>query len=179
MNNLNEYKNRFYTLMESTMGNVKPLITEEDENNTIDLTDLNSQVPDNLVDNADLTPDGTYTPVGGRGNPQDTNEFTLCYEGNCYRVPGKNVNFNWVPNGMRKPINGKITGTRNTFFYEPYVANGKSYDIKYYFGGQLATNVINKSDDKLIGFDTDNFSFYCYTPKSGGDYVCEEFTYEF
>ena len=28
MNNLNEYKNRFYTLMESTMGNVKPLINE-------------------------------------------------------------------------------------------------------------------------------------------------------
>jgi len=29
MDNLNEYKNRFYTLMESTMGNVKPLITEQ------------------------------------------------------------------------------------------------------------------------------------------------------
>ena len=35
-------KNRFKQLLESTMGNVKPLITEE-ENNTIDLTDLNSQ----------------------------------------------------------------------------------------------------------------------------------------
>jgi hypothetical protein len=163
--------------MESTIGNVKPLINEE-ENNTIDLTDLNSQVPDNLVDNADLTPEGTYTPVGGR-DPEASKEFTLCYEGNCYRVSGKNVNFNWVPNGMGKPITGKITGTRNTFFYKPYVAKGKSYDIKYYFGGKLATDVINESDDKLIGFDTDKFSFFCYTPKSGGNYVCEEFKYIF
>ena len=30
MINLNEYKNRFYNLMESTMGNVKPLINEGD-----------------------------------------------------------------------------------------------------------------------------------------------------
>jgi len=29
MDNLNEYKNRFYTLMESTMGNVKQLINEQ------------------------------------------------------------------------------------------------------------------------------------------------------
>jgi hypothetical protein len=34
MNNLNEYKNRFYTLMESTMGNVKPLISEQMNNSS-------------------------------------------------------------------------------------------------------------------------------------------------
>jgi hypothetical protein len=29
MNNLNEYKNRFYNLMESTIGDIKPLISEQ------------------------------------------------------------------------------------------------------------------------------------------------------
>jgi hypothetical protein len=35
MNNLNEYKKRFNTLMESTIGNVKPLITEQENNDEI------------------------------------------------------------------------------------------------------------------------------------------------
>ena len=30
MKNINEYKKRFYNLMESTMGDVKPLISEQD-----------------------------------------------------------------------------------------------------------------------------------------------------
>jgi len=42
MNNLNEYKNRFYTLMESTMGNVKPLIVEQD------LTQLQSKTQETM-----------------------------------------------------------------------------------------------------------------------------------
>ena len=53
--------NRFKQLLESTMGNVKPLISEE-ETTIVDLTDLNSQVPDSLVDSTD-TPNGTYRGV--------------------------------------------------------------------------------------------------------------------
>jgi hypothetical protein len=33
MNNIEKYRKRFYTLMESEMGNAKPLINEEDNNN--------------------------------------------------------------------------------------------------------------------------------------------------
>ena len=31
MRNIESYKNRFYNLMESTIGNVKPLISEQEE----------------------------------------------------------------------------------------------------------------------------------------------------
>jgi len=36
MNNINEYKKRFYNLMESTLGDVRPLISEQDD----DVSDL-------------------------------------------------------------------------------------------------------------------------------------------
>ena len=49
MRTIREYKNRFNQLMESTMGNVKPLIVEQ-EKTVVELTDLNTQVPDSLVD---------------------------------------------------------------------------------------------------------------------------------
>jgi hypothetical protein len=36
MKNINEYKKRFYTLMESTVGDVKPLLNEEDFSDIIE-----------------------------------------------------------------------------------------------------------------------------------------------
>jgi hypothetical protein len=39
MNNLNEYKNRFYTLMESTIGDVKPLINEDTQKSNVNNED--------------------------------------------------------------------------------------------------------------------------------------------
>jgi len=45
MNNLNEYKNRFYTLMESTIGDVKPLIDEQSVDDTKPLFDFLKSAP--------------------------------------------------------------------------------------------------------------------------------------
>jgi len=177
MNNLNQYKKRFYTLMESTMGDVKPLIIEQEEN-VVELTDLNSQVPDTLVD-SEATPKGTYTVEGGRDTSDISNSFTLCYDGTCYKIPGKYVKFNYKPAGMGQPFSGKIQGTRNSFFYKPLVLGGKTYNPDYYLGGRLATEVTNNTEDKIIGFDDGgSFNFFCYVPKSGGGYVCEQFTYK-
>lgn len=166
--------NRFKQLLESTMGDVKPLISEE-ETTVVDLTDLNSQVPDSLVDSTD-TPNGTYTSTGGRGVPSESKTFTLCFNNTCFKVPGSNVIFNWVP-GIDKTVQGQVQGTRNSFFFEPYVQDGKTYNIKYYLGNQLATNVVNNSKDKLIGFTNDSINFFCYVPKTGGNYVCDKFDY--
>jgi len=176
MKKIIEYKKRFYTLMESTMGDVRPLIAEEEEN-VVELVDLNSQVPDSLVD-IPTPPKGTYTSVGGRGTPDIVNSFTLCYDGNCFKVPGKYVKFNYAPAGMGKPFSGNITGVRNSFFHNPLVQGGETYNIDYYLGGKLAKDITNNSEDKVIGFDGGDYSFFCYVPKSGGGYVCEEFTYE-
>ena len=38
MNNINEYKKRFFNLMESTIGDVKPIISEQ-------ITDTSRKVP--------------------------------------------------------------------------------------------------------------------------------------
>ena len=176
MRNINEYKIRFDVLLESKMGDVKPLIFEQDDT-VVDLTDLNSQVPDNLVDATD-TFNGTYTSTGGRGVPSVVNTFTLCFNNTCFKVSGSNVKFNWSP-GIDKTVQGQIQGERNSFFFEPYVEGGKTYNIKYYLGGQLATEVVNNSEDKLIGFTNESINFFCYVPKTGGGYVCDKFDYEF
>jgi hypothetical protein len=41
MGNMEQYKKRFYNLMESTMGDVKPLITEENQESSISLSNIN------------------------------------------------------------------------------------------------------------------------------------------
>jgi len=171
----NKYKIRFNVLLESKMGNVKPLINE-DEPTVVELTDLNSQVPDYLVDSTD-TPNATYTSTSGRNTPSISKTFTLCFDNTCFKVSASNVRFNWGP-GMEKTIQGKAQGERNSFFFEPYVEGGKTYNIKYYLGGKLATEVVNNSEDKLIGFMNESIDFFCYVPKTGGGYVCDEFDYE-
>lgn len=169
-NILNEYRRRFNILMESEMGNVKPLISEE-ETTVVDLTDLNSQVPDSLVDSKD-TPEGTYTNIGRNGS------IILCFGTTCFKVPSANIRFNYNP-GTDRADEGKIQATRNSFFFEPYVDDdGKTYNIKWYLGNQLATEVVNNSKDKLIGFENDSINFFCYVPKTGGNYVCDKFWYE-
>ncbi len=50
MKNIENYKRRFYTLMESTMGNVKPLISEQSE--PIDII-YNTPMPNSFVDDKD------------------------------------------------------------------------------------------------------------------------------
>jgi hypothetical protein len=168
--------NRFKQLLESTMGNVKPLISEQ-ETTVVDLTDLNSQVPDNLVDTTD-TPNGTYTSTGGNGEPSVVNTFTLCFNNTCFKVSGSNVKFNWSP-GIDKTVQGQIQGERNSFFFEPYVDGGKTYNLQYYLGDKLATEVVNNSEDKIIGFTNESINFFCYVPKTGGGYVCDKFSYVF
>jgi hypothetical protein len=174
MNTIREYKNRFNQLMESTIGNVKPLIVEQ-EKTVVELTDLNTQVPDSMVDSPQEV-DGTYMSAGGRGEPSVVNTFTLCFGETCLKVPGKNVRFNYA-SGIGKTVAGKVPSVRNSFFFKPYVANGKTYNISYYLGGQLATDVLNNTEDKAIGFSNESIDFYCYVPKSGG-YVCDQFTYK-
>lgn len=168
---INEYKNRFNQLMESTMGDVRPLISEV-ETNVIDLTDLNSQVPDSLVDSPpETTLAGTYTSNGRDGS------ITLCFGTTCFKVPGANLKFNYNP-GTGRAEAGQIQGVRNSFFFKPYVVDGKTYNVKWYLGNQLATEVVNNSKDKLIGFGNDSINFFCYVPKTGGGYVCDKFSYE-
>ena len=174
MQNLNEHINRMRQLIGVKHGIVKPLVSEQ-EKTVVELTDLNTQVPDSLVDSPQEV-DGTYMSAGGRGEPSVVNTFTLCFGETCLKVPGKNVRFNYA-SGIGKTVAGKVPSVRNSFFFKPYVANGKTYNISYYLGGQLATDVLNNTEDKAIGFSNESIDFYCYVPKSGG-YVCDQFTYK-
>ena len=43
MNNIDQYKKRFFNLLESEMGNVKPLITEDEDQWVEDSTELEGE----------------------------------------------------------------------------------------------------------------------------------------
>ena len=44
MNNIEQYRKRFYMLMESEMGNVKPLISEDDRGTSLNLEDFKGKI---------------------------------------------------------------------------------------------------------------------------------------
>jgi hypothetical protein len=69
MNNIKQYKKRFFNLMESSMGDVKPLINEQDETQNFDKNyfvskkngtlSLNNYQIVNKIDGIDLTDAGS------------------------------------------------------------------------------------------------------------------------
>jgi hypothetical protein len=73
MNNLNEYKNRFYTLMESNMGNVKPLIMEQGLPNGYEDITKWFETPEGQI----YLPDGKYTIGQGQVCNKDNCVFTI------------------------------------------------------------------------------------------------------
>jgi hypothetical protein len=61
MDNLNEYKKRFYTLMESTMGNVKPLINEQKADYSSIYGKTVTFTPVKVVNSTRINPDDPHT----------------------------------------------------------------------------------------------------------------------
>jgi len=73
MRNINEYKKRFYNLMESTLGDVKPLISEA------------TQYEEFVTPTMDMSSNGTaYTSIGNVGGGETINSKTSL-SGNEYK----------------------------------------------------------------------------------------------
>jgi len=65
MKNINEYKRRFNTLMESTMGDVKPLIMEQKPGDDAPLEQLPKEIQD-FVKRYNLSGSFNYSSVNGK-----------------------------------------------------------------------------------------------------------------
>jgi len=159
MDIINEYKNRFYNLLESTMGDVRPLITE----NTVSGSPKFNQIVTNLgLEISEMVENGGYeTTTIKNGNqlfghnfgeielkispsacylyftefiskfPNQTNNFVLTIEFNV-----QNLDLDFLKTIVQNVINGKIdknyiTDETPQKFYEFYEKNNlEGYDAK-------------------------------------------------
>jgi hypothetical protein len=145
MGTINEYKNRFNQLMESTMGNVKPLLNEEE--NTI----INKVASEGLKN---LTTDMMVAPLDGRLDGQTiiTNFNNVIYKWDCSGIDG-------VPNWV---------GTSSYHFGESGFPGSIGIDtIEAYIKGFNLTIEDEKPNTPVIGFGSARFSFILYTTNTG------------
>lgn len=104
MNNINEYKKRFYNLMESTMGDAKPLINEQKDVSDLERKELGDKMMkdwidlhylDDVIDPDDNIP---YRPFNDNGKLN----YNMVYRNYMERMDNelKDLGF---PNGFRIP----------------------------------------------------------------------------
>ena len=168
--------NRFKQLLESTLGNVKPLISEQLTGDTqvsggtvIAITSP-IDIPQSLVDEA--APTGTYDPAGR--NPwydiKDTSRGLT--GGYTFRIQTNISNFNFG-----NTMEGKIEAATNDYFLaEQKTPEGIIVVAKFGPERIPATDVVKNTKDKWIGFvSADNtVRFACFN-KVDGSFGCEKY----
>lgn len=177
MKNLEQYKDRFYNLMESTIGNVKPLINEaNDYMDGMGITEpIAKEFMNKVAEFIHRTPSGlgqgpSFLALPANKYPNCYNGLPTIYKGQPhfhFRVlynPQSNT-VGWA--GFRKSTDGKLSETRE-------LPSGY-YQIKKDQNGKLTLESqkemkekleILKSIDFLAGFDNTNADFAeCTEPK--------------
>jgi hypothetical protein len=157
-------KYRFSELLESTMGNVKPLISENETNGTTIEIKSSSDIPQSLVDEA--APTCKYES-GGR-NPffelVDTTRGTT--GGYRFRFSVNIVQgFNYGNN-----MEGHIEAATNDLFLSEQKDNsGKKVVAKFGDEETPANEVVKNSKDKWIGFTSNDNTvrFACFNQVNG------------
>ena len=118
MNNIEQYRKRFYNLMESTIGNVKPLIKEE-ETTTGNIKMEKWQMMENIKKFSKMISDDT-TFHGSRDSMYSEKlKLEIIFE-----VKGNNL---FITN-MKYPITYKIEGNQ----VYPSKSNSASFDNLYF-----------------------------------------------
>jgi hypothetical protein len=156
MKNINQYKNRFNQLLESTMGNVKPLIMEQETGNTITfevITNNWSKLPNdfngylvfpNLITlRPHLIPNGEQLLNYYNSNKDNlTADGYVCYLNNnvMYLIP-VTIDNGQVGSGECSVEKG-TTEEFNNFY-----GNGKSPDYNQLPQGSTEYMIIKKNND--------------------------------
>ena len=156
--------NRFKQLLESTMGNVKPLINENETTGTTIEIKSPSDIPQSLVDES--APACNYEP-GGRNGWFELVDTTRGTTG-MYRFRfSKNIiqGFNYG-----NKMEGHIEAATNDFFFSEQKTNsGEIVVAKFDDEETPANEVVKNSKDKWIGFTSNDNTvrFACFNQVSG------------
>jgi hypothetical protein len=182
MYNIEQYKKRFYNLMESSMGDVRPLISEQDsskdteteqpklQKKIIELTNQ-SLIPQELVDNP--------PPVGffdsNKATYDDKGQFMDITDekGITYRIR------NWGNMNLAgHSTKGVITAEYNSNLAKVQKTNdGKT--VESFFEDGWGSEIVPNNNMKWIGFVSDNGSirFACFDDGSG-KLTCKTYRYK-
>jgi len=150
--------NRFKQLLESTMGNVKPLINE---NETIEIKS-SSDIPQSLVDES--APACNYEPGSGWFELVDITRGTT----GMYRFRFSINVIQGINYGNK--MEGHIDAATNDFFFSEQKTNsGKMAVAKFDDEETPANEVVKNSKDKWIGFTSNDNTvrFACFNQVSG------------
>ena len=154
MNTINQYKNRFYNLLESTMGDVRPLITEDE---TVTGTPVFNQIVKNLgldlekLDEYNFNIKNGNQLFGGNGSKYSFSFNSETKQGSItiYKIDSK------LPNNQFK------NEEDNCFFVIENINNTTKLEtiktiVQNVINGKLDKNLVHKGDGNLPKF----YEFY-------------------
>jgi hypothetical protein len=183
MKNIEQYRRRFNMLIESSMGDVRPLISEQDsskdteteqsklQKKIIELTNQ-SLIPQELVDNPE-------TPVGffdsNKGTRDDKGQFMDITDekGVTYRIR------NWGNMNLAgHSTKGVITAAYNSDLAKTQKTNDGE-TVESFFEDGWGSEIVPNNNMKWIGFVSDNRSirFACFEDVSG-KLTCKTYEYK-
>jgi hypothetical protein len=177
MDIINEYKNRFYNLLESTMGDVRPLITEDE---TVTGTPEFNQIVTNLGLDLEKLDESNYNIKNGNqlfgGNGSNYNLYFYDNEGiiQIYKIDSKlpRNNFKLNEYGVFEIIHVNNTTKLDTIkTIVQNVINGKLDKNLLYIGedGNFPKFYEFYENNNLDGYDASLYGLYIYL--EGGNQI--------
>jgi hypothetical protein len=167
--------NRFRQLLESTMGNVKPLIYEQDttqSGSTIVTVKSPSDIPQSLIEGE--APLCTFYP-GGRNPWGDLKDMSRGITGGyTFRVPyTKSTGYNL------QGVEGYLEAMTNDFLLTEQEAPGGGFTVALFDEDRVpASEVVKNSNEKWIGFTSkDNRIRFACLNQTNGQFGCRNYVW--